>query len=188
MKDASQKQSNPAKSDALKRLNRCTVSALDEILGTQLPVLDDGFVRVIDYMGDDSSIVQAAKVSHGTGSKKTGEDRAVIRNLMCHLHTTPFEMCEIKLHVRTPMDVWRQWIRHRTANVNEYSTGESIANSAQTTAEGEWRVQSSKQSAGAFLPLEVGQMLTASESQLQNKSREVYEQRIAAGVTKEQAR
>ncbi len=188
MKEAGQKQSNPGKLGAPARLNRCTVAALDEILGMQLPVLDDGFVRVIDYMGDDSSIVQAAKVSHGTGSKKTGEEHAVIRNLMRHLHTTPFEMCEIKLHVRTPMDVWRQWIRHRTANVNEYSTGESIANSAQVTAESEWRVQSSKQSGGTFLSLEVGQMLSASEAQLQNKSREVYEQRIAAGVAKEQAR
>ncbi len=188
MKEASQKSSHPGEPGAPKRLNRCTVAALDEILGTQLPVLDDGFVRVIDYMGDDSSIVQAAKVSRGTGSKKAGEDRAVIRNLMRHLHTTPFEMCEIKLHVRTPMDVWRQWIRHRTANVNEYSTGDSIANSAQTTAASQWRSHSSKQGAGAFLPLEDGQLLSAGESQLQKTSRAVYEQRIAAGVVKEQAR
>jgi thymidylate synthase (FAD) len=188
MKDAGQKSSHPGELGAPKRLNRSTVSALDEILGTQLPVLDDGFVRVIDYMGDDSSIVQAAKVSHGAGSKKPGEDRAVIRNLMRHLHTTPFEMCEIKLHVRTPMDVWRQWIRHRTANVNEYSTGDSIANSAQTTVASQWRVQASKQGAGAFLPLEEGQLLSARESQFQKTSRDVYAQRIAAGVVKEQAR
>jgi flavin-dependent thymidylate synthase len=86
------------------------------------------------------------------------------------------------------MDVWRQWIRHRTANVNEYSTADSIANSAQTTAATEWRVQPSKQGTGAFLPLAEGQLLSATESQLQKTSREVYEQRIAAGVVKEQAR
>lgn len=188
MKDDSGKQSSSGEFSATKRLNRCTVSALDEMLGVPWPVLDDGFVRVIDYMGDDSSIVQAAKVSHGTGTKKAGEDRAIIRNLMRHLHTTPFEMCEIKLHLRTPMDVWRQWIRHRTANVNEYSTGDSIANSAQTTAAGEWRLHSSKQGVGAFLPPEDGQLLSARESQLQKTSRDVYEQRIAAGVVKEQAR
>jgi thymidylate synthase (FAD) len=188
MKNDNRNQTSSGEFSAAKRLNRCTVSALDEILGVPSPVLDDGFVRVIDYMGDDSCIVQAAKVSHGTGAKKAGEDRTVIRNLMRHLHTTPFEMCEIKLHVRTPMDVWRQWIRHRTANVNEYSTADSIANSAQTTAATEWRVQPSKQGPGAFLPLAEGQLLSATESQLQKTSREVYEQRIAAGVVKEQAR
>lgn len=188
MKDASQRRSRAGELGAAKRLNRCNVPALDEMLGMQFPVLDNGFVRVIDYMGDDSSIVQAAKVSHGTGSKKAGEDRAVIRNLMRHLHTTPFEMCEIKLHVRTPMDVWRQWIRHRTANVNEYSTGDAIANSAQATAASEWRSHRSKQGTGAFLPSDEGQLLSVRESQLQKESREVYEQRIAAGVVKEQAR
>ena len=86
------------------------------------------------------------------------------------------------------MDVWRQWIRHRTANVNEHSTGDAIANSARTTAAGEWRSHASKQGAGAFLPVEEGQLLSAGESQLQKASREAYEQRIAAGVVKEQAR
>ena len=190
MDDPSRKQANSGEFTGTKHLQRCTVPALDEILGLRWHVLDDGFVRVIDYMGNDSSIVQAAKVSHGAGTKKIGEDRAIIRNLMRHLHTTPFEMCEIKLHVRTPMDVWRQWIRHRTASVNEYSTGYSIANSAQITRASEWRVQSSedKQGRGAFLPLEEGQLLSAKESQLQETSREVYEQRLAAGVEREQAR
>ena len=109
------------------RLSRTAVTALDEMLGVRLPVLDDGFVRLIDYMGDDSSVVQAARVSYGAGTKRIQEDRGLIRYLMRHSHTTPFEMCEIKLHVRAPMDVWRQWIRHRTANVNEYSTRYSIA-------------------------------------------------------------
>jgi thymidylate synthase (FAD) len=190
MSVVSSKQSKPAEPAGTKPLPRCTVPALDGILGHKWPVLDDGFVRVIDYMGDDSSIVQAAKVSSGPSKHKTNEDRVVIRNLIRHLHTTPFEMCEIKLHVRTPMDVWRQWIRHRTANVNEHSTGDAIANSARTTAAGEWRVQFSKhkQSDGDFLALEQGQLLSSREAHLQETSREIYEQRIAAGVEKEQAR
>ena len=94
------------------------VAALDAILGEQIRVLDDGFVRVVDYMGDDAAIVQAARVSYGKGTRRVHEDRALIRYLMRHDHTTPFEMCEIKLHVRVPMDSWRQWIRHRTASVN----------------------------------------------------------------------
>ena len=100
---------------------RATVPALEEILYRPLKVLDHGFVRVIDYMGDDSAIVQAARVSYGRGTRKSREDRDLIRYLMRHRHTTPFEMCEIKLHVKLPIFVARQWLRHRTANVNEYS-------------------------------------------------------------------
>jgi len=96
-------------------IGRPRVEALDAILGVPLKVLDDGFVRVVDYMGADESIVQAARVSYGRGTRKLHEDRGLIRYLMRHWHTTPFEMCEIKLHVRVPMDCWRQWIRHRTA-------------------------------------------------------------------------
>jgi thymidylate synthase (FAD) len=91
-----------------------------------LPVLDHGFVRVIDYMGDDAAVVQAARVSYGRGTKKVSEDRGLIHYLMRHRHTTPFEMCEIKYHVKLPIFVARQWIRHRTANVNEYSARYSI--------------------------------------------------------------
>jgi thymidylate synthase (FAD) len=105
---------------------RATVPALEEILYEALPVLDHGFVRVIDYMGDDSAIVQAARVSYGKGTKKLNEDAGLIRYLMRHWHSTPFEMCEIKFHVKLPMFVARQWIRHRTANVNEYSARYSI--------------------------------------------------------------
>lgn len=105
---------------------RATVPALEEILGVPLPVLDHGFVRVIDYMGDDAAIVQAARVSYGKGTKKPSSDRALIRYLMRHRHTSPFEMCEIKLHVKLPIFVARQWIRHRTANVNEYSARYSV--------------------------------------------------------------
>ena len=105
---------------------RATVPALEEILYQALPVLDHGFIRVIDYMGDDAAVVQAARVSYGRGTKKVSEDRGLIQYLMRHRHTTPFEMCEIKYHVKLPIFVARQWIRHRTANVNEYSARYSI--------------------------------------------------------------
>ncbi len=112
---------------AQKNLPRPHVAALDEILGADFPVLNDGLVRVVDYMGDDAAIVQAARVSYGAGTKKVSDDRGLIRYLLRHRHTTPFEMCSVKLHVRVPMDAWRQWIRHRTASVNETSTRYSIA-------------------------------------------------------------
>ena len=99
---------------------------LEKILYEALPVLDHGFVRVVDYMGDDSSIVQAARVSYGKGTKKVSTDSGLIKYLMRHRHSTPFEMCEIKYHVKLPIFVARQWIRHRTANVNEYSARYSI--------------------------------------------------------------
>jgi thymidylate synthase (FAD) len=105
---------------------RATVPVLEEILYEPLPVLDHGFVRVMDYMGDDSAVVQAARVSYGRGTRRISEDRGLINYLMRHRHTTPFEMCEIKYHVKLPIFVARQWIRHRTANVNEYSARYSI--------------------------------------------------------------
>jgi len=105
---------------------RPTVPALEALLFEAVPVLDHGFVRVIDYMGDDAAIVQAARVSYGRGTKRVSEDTGLIRYLMRHRHSTPFEMCEIKYHVKLPIFVARQWIRHRTANVNEYSARYSI--------------------------------------------------------------
>jgi thymidylate synthase (FAD) len=105
---------------------RPTVPALEELLFIAFPVLDHGFVRVVDYMGDDAAVVQAARVSYGRGTRKALEDEGLIRYLMRHYHSTPFEMCEIKLHVKLPIFVARQWIRHRTANVNEYSARYSI--------------------------------------------------------------
>ncbi|MDH3242036.1 MAG: FAD-dependent thymidylate synthase [Alphaproteobacteria bacterium] len=105
---------------------RPTVAALEEVLYNALPVLDHGFVRVVDYMGDDAAIVQAARVSYGKGTRRVSEDAGLINYLMRHRHTTPFEMCEIKYHVKLPIFVARQWIRHRTANVNEYSARYSI--------------------------------------------------------------
>jgi thymidylate synthase (FAD) len=135
--------------------------------------------------------VQAARVSYGAGTKRVHEDRGLIRYLMRHAHTTPFEMCEIKLHVRVPMDAWRQWIRHRTANVNEYSTRYSVAiDAAQRTRSDEWRRQSTmnRQGSSGNLPTDLGECLSAAEQELQEKARAVYEARIAAGVAREQAR
>ena len=107
-------------------ITRPTSPALDEILGQKFPVLDHGFVRVVDYMGNDDAIVQAARVSYGGGTKTPQEDANLIRYLMRHRHTSPFEMCEIKLHVKLPIFVARQWIRHRTASVNEVSGRYSV--------------------------------------------------------------
>ncbi|MGB0499189.1 MAG: FAD-dependent thymidylate synthase [Rubricella sp.] len=119
-----------AEIDAQRSTPRPTLRAVSEgmekHLYTAIPVLDHGFVRVIDYMGDDAAIVQAARVSYGQGTKKARDDSGLIRYLMRHWHSTPFEMCEIKLHVKLPVFVARQWIRHRTANVNEYSARYSI--------------------------------------------------------------
>lgn len=105
---------------------RASSPELEKILYKLIPVLDHGFIRVIDYMGNDSSIVQAARVSYGAGTKKVQEDRGLINYLMRHGHTTPFEMCEIKLHVKLPIFVMRHWVRHRTANINEYSARYSV--------------------------------------------------------------
>ncbi|MBQ4874778.1 MAG: FAD-dependent thymidylate synthase [Rickettsiaceae bacterium H1] len=105
---------------------RNTVASLEKILFEELPVLDHGFVRVIDYMGDDSAVVQSARVSYGKGTKHGSRDQDLINYLMRNRHTTPFEMCEIKLHVKLPIFVARQWVRHRTANINEYSARYSI--------------------------------------------------------------
>ena len=105
---------------------RPTVPALEKMLFEAIPVLDHGFVRVVDYMGDDAAVVQAARVSYGRGTRKVSEDSGLIRYLMRHRHSTPFEMCEIKYHIKLPIFVARQWIRHRTANVNEISARYSI--------------------------------------------------------------
>lgn len=170
---------------------RPQAAKLDEILGDPFKVLDNGFIRVIDYMGTDESVVQAARVSYGKGTKKVHEDRGLIRFLMRHHHTTPFEMCEIKFHVRVPMDCWRQWIRHRTANVNEYSTRYSEAiDAAQQTSSDQWREQGvrNRQGSGDFLEMQTGKDLTQREKDLQLKARQVYEERLNKGVAREQAR
>ncbi len=157
----------------------------------KFPVLDDGFVCLVDVMGDDSSVVQAARVSYGEGTKKVSDDRTLIRYLLRHRHTTPFEMAEIKFLVRVPMDCWRQWVRHRTANINEYSTRYSLAiDAAQTTPEDQWRSQAdtNRQGSGDFLTPDLGSKLTAEEAELQDKVRHIYQSRIESGVAREQAR
>ncbi|MEO2031104.1 MAG: FAD-dependent thymidylate synthase [Planctomycetaceae bacterium] len=164
---------------------------VDELRWKKFPVLNDGFVCLVDVMGDDSSVVQAARVSYGEGTKKVSDDRTLIRYLLRHRHTTPFEMAEVKLLIRVPMDCWRQWIRHRTANVNEYSTRYSLAiDASQTTEPDEWRTQaeSNRQGSGGALPGDVGAQLTAQETELQDRIRSVYQERIDLGVAREQAR
>lgn len=164
---------------------------LEALRWKKFPVLDDGFVCLVDLMGDDQSVVQAARVSYGEGTKQVSDDRGLIRYLLRHRHTTPFEMAEIKLLVRVPMDTWRQWIRHRMASVNEYSTRYSIAiDAAQRTPVDQWRSQAAtnRQGSGDALPAELGQRLTAEEAEFQDRARALYEQRIEQGVAREQAR
>jgi len=164
---------------------------LESLRWKKLPVLDDGFVALVDCMGDDSSVVQAARVSYGAGTRKVSDERQLIRYLLRHAHTTPFEMAELKFVVRVPMDCWRQWIRHRTASINEYSTRYSLAIDAmQSTAGDEWRTQaaSNRQGSAEPLPEDAGRQHTESERQLQELARRVYEERLEAGIAREQAR
>jgi thymidylate synthase (FAD) len=164
---------------------------VDQLRWKKFQVLDDGFVCLVDVMGDDSSVVQAARVSYGEGTRRVSDDRTLIRYLLRHRHTTPFEMAEIKLLVRVPMDCWRQWIRHRTANVNEYSTRYSLAiNATQSTSPDEWRMQATgnRQGSGDALDGDIGRKLSQVESEQQNQARKNYEDRLEAGVAREQAR
>ena len=166
-------------------------SVAESLRWQKFPVLDQGFICLVDVMGQDSSIVQAARVSYGEGTKHVSDDRTLIRYLMRHQHTTPFEMAELKLLVRVPMDCWRQWIRHRTASVNEYSTRYSVAvDAAYSTAPEAWRTQSAtnRQGSGGFLDSDVGLSLTDEEEKLHRYTREVYDRRIEQGVAREQAR
>ncbi|MBM4076380.1 MAG: FAD-dependent thymidylate synthase, partial [Planctomycetes bacterium] len=151
---------------------------VDQLRWKKFSVLDDGFVCLVDVMGDDSAVVQAARVSYGVGTKKVSDDRTLIRYLLRHRHTTPFEMAEIKILVRVPMDCWRQWIRHRTASVNEYSTRYSVAiDSAQLTPVESWRSQAeqNRQGSGQALPRPIGEKLSSEERRLHEESRQVYE-------------
>jgi len=164
---------------------------LEALRWQKFPVLDDGFVALVDCMGDDGSVVQAARVSYGEGTRKVSDDRQLIRYLLRHAHTTPFEMAELKFVVRVPMDCWRQWIRHRTASINEYSTRYSLAiDSMQSTHDGEWRTQAAtnRQGSAGVLSRSAGHNLTAAEQELQSLARRVYEERLAAGIAREQAR
>ena len=168
---------------------------------TKIDVLDEGFVRLVDHMGGDDSVVQAARVSYGAGTKTPSDDRTLIRYLMRKRHTTPFEQVEFKFHVKVPMDCWRQWIRHRTASVNEYSTRYSEAISDMGMA-CYWRKQATGNKQGSddndkltewpagysWAGSDIGQYLTHREEELQKCAREVYKERLALGVAREQAR
>ena len=173
--------------------NQATARAvrLEALRWRKFPVLDDGFVALVDCMGDDGSVVQAARVSYGEGTRQVSDDRQLIRYLLRHAHTTPFEMAELKFVVRVPMDCWRQWIRHRTASVNEYSTRYSLAiDSMQATTDAEWRTQaaSNRQGSGGLVAAAEGHRLTEAERELQGMARKVYEERLEAGIAREQAR
>lgn len=166
-------------------------SPLEQLRWKKFPVLDNGFVCLVDVMGNDAAVVQAARVSYGEGTKKTSDDRTLLRYLLRHQHTTPFEMAEIKLLVRVPMDTWRQWIRHRTASVNEYSTRYSIAiDAASTTRPDGWRKQavSNRQGSDGTLDEAVGRSLTEQEAAFHRQARALYEERIGQGVARELAR
>ena len=164
---------------------------LESLRWKKFRVLDDGFVTLVDVMGDDAAVVQAARVSYGEGTRQVSDDRQLIRYLLRHAHTTPFEMAELKFLVRVPMDCWRQWIRHRTANINEYSTRYSLAiDSMQTTEPDAWRTQASsnRQGSEGLLLREAGNALSHTETELHHRARAVYQQRLEAGVAREQAR
>lgn len=194
---------------------RPSVPDLDSLIGKKIPCLEgQGWVMLVDYMGDDAAIVQAARTSYGKGTKKVSEDRGLIRYLMRHRHTTPFEMCELKLLVYVPMDAWRQWIRHRTASVNEYSTRYSIAiDDAASTNWMNWRAQSKQNRQGSekmprgefpfpdeFEPpnddyaaaigagMTAGEYLSERERLFLEEARAVYNERLAFGIAREQAR
>jgi len=171
--------------------NKSNVAKIEKWKGVPIKCLDNGFVRLVDVMGGDHSVVQAARVSYGKGTKKISEDRGLIRYLMRNRHTSPFEMVELKFHVRVPMDCWRQWIRHRTASVNEYSTRYSIAiDEKQETSPENWRLQSqdNKQGSSGFLNTELGDEFSKEEKEFHKIARDLYEKRIDVGIAKEQAR
>ena len=157
----------------------------------EIKIPSDGFIRLVDHMGTDESIIQAARISYGSGTKSVSDDTQLIRYLMRHRHTTPFEMCEVKFHIRIPMDTWRQMVRHRTANINEYSTRYSEAiDSMNETPVDMWRTQSTtnKQGSGVYLDENIGSTLTGEEQFFHDQARKVYKERLDAGVAREQAR
>ena len=166
-------------------------ATVDRLRWKKFPVLDDGFICLVDVMGDDSSVVEAARVSYGQGTRHVSDDRTLIRYLMRHQHTTPLEMAELKFLVRVPMDCWRQWVRHRTASINEYSTRYSIAiDSAQATSPDAWRQQGTgnRQGSNGTLSSEAGTQLSTDEAALHEQVRQTYQRRIDLGVAREQAR
>lgn len=157
----------------------------------RVDVLDDGFVRLVDFMGSDQAIVQAARVSYGAGTKTISDDRKLIRYLIRNRHTSPIEMCEVKFHMRVPMDIWRHIVRHRTASINEYSTRYSEAIDSQHMTNGDkWRTQSkqNKQGSEGLLPAHEGAKFSEDELVLIEESKKIYQKRLDAGIAREQAR
>ena len=185
------------------RTSRVTVPELEKILYQPISVLDHGFVRVIDYMGDDSAIVQSARVSYGKGTKKISNDQGLIKYLMRHRHSTPFAMCEIKFHIKLPIFIARQWIRHRTANVNEYSARysildkefyipsiENIAAQSSVNNQGRGEVLSSEEASNviSILKADAEQTYANYESLLNESSEGAVLDENKAGVARELAR
>jgi thymidylate synthase (FAD) len=167
-------------------------NGVQQVIGKEVPCLDKGFVRLVDVMGNDASIVQAARVSYGSGTKQVNEDRGLIRYLMRHLHTTPFEMVEFKFHVKLPIFVARQWIRHRTANVNEYSGRYSeMKDEFYVPALDQVRAQSKTNKQGredvAFAPDE-SERITEQLRQSQNQQYAEYQGLLETGLAREIAR
>jgi thymidylate synthase (FAD) len=170
---------------------RVTVKEIDEILYEEHKVLDHGFILVVDYMGSDSAIVQADRVSYGKGTKQISQDEALIKYLMRHHHTTPFEMCEIKFHVKLPIFVARQWIRHRTANVNEYSARYSILDNEFYIPKPEQVAKQSdnnKQSSGEAFDSGISKEIMDSLTNDSNLVYSHYEKFIEQGLAREIAR
>ncbi len=170
---------------------RTIVKEIDAILYEEHKVLDHGFIRVVDYMGSDSAIVQAARVSYGKGTKQISQDEALIKYLMRHHHTTPFEMCEIKFHVKLPIFVARQWIRHRTANVNEYSARYSILDDEFYTPKPEQVAKQSdnnKQGSGEAFDPDTSKEIIDSLTSDSNLVYSHYEKFIEQGLAREIAR
>ncbi len=170
---------------------RTIVKEIDAILYEEHKVLDHGFIRVVDYMGSDSAIVQAARVSYGKGTKQISQDEALIKYLMRHHHTTPFEMCEIKFHVKLPIFVARQWIRHRTANVNEYSARYSIFDNEFYTPKPEQVAKQSdnnKQGSGEAFDPDTSKEIIDSLTNDSNLVYSHYEKFIEQGLAREIAR
>lgn len=170
---------------------RTTVPAAEACLQAEMPVLNHGFVRLVDYMGDDGAIVQAARVSYGKGTKKSSEDRGLIRYLMRHRHTTPFEMCEIKFHCKMPIFVARQWVRHRTANINEYSARYSEMSEEFHSPELEHvtgQDAKHRQARGAELPPEAQGDFVARSEKNAARAWECYQASLKDGVARELAR
>lgn len=170
---------------------RATVKEIEEILYEEHKILDHGFIRIIDYMGSDNSIVQAARVSYGKGTKKISQDEALIKYLMRHSHTSPFEMCEIKFHVKLPIFVARQWIRHRTANVNEYSARYSILDKEFYVPKPEHIAKQSdnnKQGSGEIFDPDTAEKIINSLTNDSNFVYSHYEHLIKEGLAREIAR